>query len=94
MLGFSGWPRKCAFAEPSSVRFDVGELDHLGPFLGFIGNQLAEISGRASQDGAAKTDQLRPDLGIGEREVDFGVERLDNLNGCVLGTATPNQALD
>jgi hypothetical protein len=31
------------FISTRSLRLDVGELDHLGPFLGFIGNELAEI---------------------------------------------------
>ena len=28
-----------------SVRFDARELDYLGPLLGFMGNELAELGG-------------------------------------------------
>src|SRR5262249_59399795 len=34
-------------AFPASVRLDAGELDHLGPLLGFVGDELAEVSRRA-----------------------------------------------
>jgi phage terminase large subunit len=30
-----------------SVGLDARELDHLGPFLGFVSDELCEISGRA-----------------------------------------------
>ena len=36
--------------EPSScgsVHLDAGELNHLGPFLGFVGDERAEVGGRA-----------------------------------------------
>ena len=29
-----------------SLQLDVGSPDHLGPFLGFLGNELAEAGGR------------------------------------------------
>jgi len=29
----------------ASLRLDARELDHLGPFLGVFGNELAEIGG-------------------------------------------------
>ncbi len=32
-----------------SLRLDASELHHLGPFLGFVGNELAELGGRASK---------------------------------------------
>src|SRR5260370_36968043 len=28
------------------LRFDAGELDHLGPLLGFVGDEVAELGGR------------------------------------------------
>jgi hypothetical protein len=37
-----------------SVRLEAGELDHLAPFLGIRGNQLAEIGRRARKCGAAQ----------------------------------------
>src|SRR5262245_1349136 len=36
-----------------SLRLDAGRLDHLGPFLGFVGNELAKIGGRARERRAA-----------------------------------------
>jgi hypothetical protein len=32
-------------AFPASVRLDTGEPDHLGPFLGFLGDMLGELRG-------------------------------------------------
>jgi hypothetical protein len=32
----------------ASVRLDAGELDHLGPFLRFVGDELSEVGGRAA----------------------------------------------
>jgi hypothetical protein len=29
---------------PRSIRLDAGEPDHLGPFLGFFGGELAEFA--------------------------------------------------
>jgi hypothetical protein len=31
----------------ASLRLDARELDHRGPFLGFVGNEFPEIGGRA-----------------------------------------------
>ena len=33
-------------ADRASLRLDVGGPDHLAPFLGFVGDELAEIGGR------------------------------------------------
>src|SRR3984893_11096469 len=32
-----------------SVRLDVGELHHLGPFLGFVDDESAEVGGRTPE---------------------------------------------
>jgi hypothetical protein len=34
-----------ALVEGASVRFDAHELHHLAPFLGFVGDELAEVGG-------------------------------------------------
>jgi hypothetical protein len=34
------------FGTAALVRLDTSELDHLGPFLGFVGDQLAKVGGR------------------------------------------------
>ena len=36
-------------AFPASVRLDVAAFDHLAPLLGFVGDVLAEVRGRARQ---------------------------------------------
>jgi len=41
-----------------SFRLDVGRSDHLGPLLGFIGNQPAEVGRRASKHHAAQVGNL------------------------------------
>ena len=33
----------------ASLRLDARELDHLAPFLGFVGDELAEVGGRAAR---------------------------------------------
>jgi len=47
---------------------------------------LTKSPGESRQHGAATADKLRPDLGISEREVDFGVELLNDLGRRVLGS--------
>ena len=36
-------------SNPASLRLDVGRPDHLAPLLGFVGDELAEVGGRAAQ---------------------------------------------
>ena len=43
----------------ASLCFDAGELHHLAPFLGFVGNELAKIGGRARQRDAAEVVKPR-----------------------------------
>jgi hypothetical protein len=42
---FAKGPLWNARAFPASLRLDANELDHLGPFLGFVGDVLPEIGG-------------------------------------------------
>src|SRR5262245_21040172 len=55
-----------------SVRFGAGEFHHLGPLLGFIGNELSELSRRHWHRLAPKRGKPRLELGIGEDRVDCG----------------------
>jgi len=64
-----------------SVRLDAGELDHLGPLLGFVGYELAEIGRRARKYRAAEVGQPRLNLGIGEGCIDPIVELVDDFDG-------------
>jgi hypothetical protein len=72
-----------------SLRLDAGELDHLGPFLGFVGNELAEIGRRARKHCAAEVNEPRFHVGIGEGCVDLRVELRDDFGRRVLGRADP-----
>src|SRR6516225_9846121 len=64
---------------PASVRLDAGELDHLGPLLGLVDNQLAEVGGRTDERCATQIGEPRLDLMIGETGVDLLVDLLDDL---------------
>ena len=71
------------------LRLDVGCSDDLAPFLGFIGDQLAEVGRRSCEHRAAQIGEPRLNVGIGENRVDFLVEPLDDLNGRVFGRTDP-----
>src|SRR5262249_17841812 len=70
-----------------SFWLDAGELDHLGPFLGLIGDELTEIGRRTGEHGATKLGKPRLDLGIGECSVALPVELVDDGRGRSLGRA-------
>ena len=40
--------------------FGRGELDHLAPLLGFVGDELSEIGGRAGERGPAQIGEAAP----------------------------------
>src|SRR5262249_24932308 len=50
----------------ASVGLDVCGPDHLGPFLGFLGDELPEVGGRAGKDSVAHIGDPRLHLGIGK----------------------------
>src|SRR5258708_14747852 len=66
-------------AFPGSLRLDASELHHLGPFLGFVGDELAKVGGRERERVATQVGKPRLDLGIGEASVDLLVELVDDL---------------
>src|SRR5262245_65270046 len=70
-----------------SVSLDARELDHLGPLLGFVGDELAEVDGRACRRDAPKVCKARLQFGIDEAGIDLSVELVDDLGGRVLGNA-------
>jgi hypothetical protein len=61
-------------AVANSLRLDVGCPDDLGPFVGFIDNELAEIGGRDHQGYGDQVGKPRFDLGIGKGVVESRVE--------------------
>jgi hypothetical protein len=64
---------------PPLLRLDADGLDHFGPFLGFVGDELAEVGGRTDERCATQIGKPRLDLMIGESGVDLLVESLDDL---------------
>ena len=68
----------------ASFRLDVSGPDHLGPLLGFLGNERPEIARRATENNAAEVGELSLQLGIGEAGIDLLVEFIDDLIGRVL----------
>ena len=68
---------------PGSVRLDVGRPDHLGPLLGFVDDELAEVGGRAREHRTTRVGKPRLHLGIGEAGIDLLVELVDDLGGRV-----------
>src|SRR5215469_16792547 len=66
--------------EPRTRLFrpDVGGPDHLAPLLGFVRDVLAEFGDRHWHWNAAKLGNPRPHRWIGQRCIDFSVERLNN----------------
>src|SRR6266478_6091918 len=74
-------------ATAGSLRLDAGGLDHFGPFLGFVGDELAEVGGRARKHSATKVGKARLHFGISEARIDLLVESVDYLGGCVFGRA-------
>src|SRR6202023_957522 len=75
------------FISTRSFRLDVRELDHLGPFLGFIGNELAEIGRRAGKWHGAQSGKPLLQGGIGEAGIDLLVELVDDVGRRVPGSA-------
>jgi hypothetical protein len=75
------------FVITGSIWLSARELDDLGPLLGFISDELAELGRRAWKHRAAQVG--KPDLyvWIGRCRVDILVESVDDLDRRVLGRA-------
>ena len=78
--------RSCGDRPPAreAFRLDIGEFDDLGPFLGFGGDDFAEIGWRADNLRAAEVGEPRLDLGVGQGGVDRLVERGNDFGRRVL----------
>ena len=59
-----------------SIKHGTGELDHPGPLLSFVGNQLAEVGGQTRKHRAAQIGEFRPQFGIGETESATTISRM------------------
>src|SRR5262249_7090863 len=73
------------------LRLDAPELYYPGPLCGFVGEELAEIRGRAREHHPAHVGEPLHDLGIGEACVGFLVEMIHDRGGRILrrGDAEP-----
>src|SRR5262245_36070023 len=69
------------------LRLDVRRPDHLAPLLGFLSDQLAEVSRRTRKHRAAEIGEPRLHRGIGKGGIDLFVELVDDLCGRVPGCA-------
>src|SRR6516162_201121 len=63
-----------------SLRLDTRRLDHLGPLLGLVDDELAERAGTHRHRLAAELCQPHLNPGIGETGIDLLVEILDDLH--------------
>src|SRR5262245_30665744 len=70
-----------------SLGLDACELHHLAPLLGFLSDQLAEVSGRARKHRAAEISEPHFHVGVVKARVSFRVELVNNLRRCVFGRA-------
>ena len=74
-----------------SIRPSAGKLDDLAPLLGFFGDELPELSWRATSTARAKLDDPCLYLGVSEAGVDLPVEFVNDSAGVFLGAPMPNQ---
>ena len=68
-----------------SLRLDAHELDHLGPLLGFFGDELSELGGCHRQRHTADFGQSHYHFGITQHGIHFAIELLDDVSGRILG---------
>jgi len=66
---------------------DVGRPDHLCPFLGFVGDELAEVGGRTRKHSGSQVSKPLLQFGIGQDGIDLPAELVDDLGWCLRGHA-------
>ncbi len=71
------------------LRLDVGRSDHPAPLLGFRGDEVPEVCGRARNRDAAQIGEPRLHLGIGEARVNLLVDFVMTSAGVPFGAPTP-----
>src|SRR5882757_244329 len=67
------------FRVARSNRLDACEIDNLGPFLSFVGNQLSKVRGGTWKNRAAQIGNTSREPGISEARVDLVVENVDDF---------------
>src|SRR5262245_63932591 len=69
------------------LRLGAGELDYLGPLVGFFRDASCVLAGRQRKHLAAKVGNAWLDRGVSEDGVNLPVERVDDFGGRVLRRA-------
>src|SRR5262245_4923773 len=69
----------------ASVCLDVGGPDDLAPFLRFVGDELAKVSGREREHVATQVGKPRAHRRIGEAGIDCLIELVDYFGRRVAG---------
>src|SRR5262245_2153468 len=77
-----------------SLRLDLGVPDNLGPFLGFIADELAELDRRKNERGAAQLGEPRLYFRVGKSCIDLFIELEDDLRGGGPGRAKTQISAD
>src|ERR1700736_5484797 len=80
-------PQDQIFGNDESFRLGAEKSDHLGPLIGFFGDEPSEVGRRARQRDAAQVGNPLLQLGISKTRVDFPVELVDDFGGRVPGCA-------
>ena len=79
---------------PILLRLDVGRPDHLAPLLGVVGDELAEVGGRAREALCRPGRQAAPSSWDRRGAALISLLSLSTISaGVFLGAPTPNQAL-
>src|SRR5262249_19320977 len=71
---------ECGRSQLALLHLDVGRPDYLAPLLGIVGDEFAEVGGRARERLAPQVGKPRLHLGIGEARVDLRVELVANAS--------------
>src|SRR6516225_10337756 len=71
--------RQLATGATALLRLDVRRPYHLAPFLGFVGDKLAEFGGCHRQRLSVQVGETRPQLGFDNGPTGFLVEPLDDF---------------
>src|SRR6185369_16655246 len=71
----------------SSVGLNAGELDHLRPLFGGLGDDRPEFRRRAAKRRAAQLDDTGLDFPIGDAGIEFLVQHGDDFRRSVPGRA-------
>src|SRR5579862_2506177 len=72
------------------LRLHPRRSDDLGPLLGFVGNQLCEFRGEATEGGGTECRKACLHLGIGKGRINLPIELLDDFFGRVPRRAEPS----